>query len=291
MQSNLKKIIVFDLETGGLNHNYSSITEFAGVVIDLENLEIIDEFSVMIKPYLNLENNDKDTTKEARKIFKELAQKDLDTNIKTLEFKGQKLTLKTLDPLIESLDELYHSNIFGTFYHTFFIEELLKSDYEDIIKIYLDYCYNPQALETTHISKKMLFEKGLDIEDAFKEIIKFLTKHKVGNNKPIAAGHNIEGFDIGFFEKFFEQFDKHFSDYFNDFKIDTLRWARLWKFEMPSYALGVVGNELDITLEDAHRAIADTRVNAKILIKFLKNLRGFGTGEEKYVRRKYNFNF
>jgi DNA polymerase III alpha subunit (gram-positive type) len=73
--------------------------------------------------------------------------------------------------------------------------------------------------------------------------------------------------------------------------IDTLEWARLKWFNMSSFALGVVANEVGITLKDAHRAIHDTRANAKFFIKMLSHLRGEGTQKSNYKRRKFKMNF
>ena len=73
--------------------------------------------------------------------------------------------------------------------------------------------------------------------------------------------------------------------------IDTLEWARLKWFNMPSFALGVVANEVGITLKDAHRAIHDTRANAKFFIKMLSHLRGEGSQKSSYKRRKFSMNF
>ena len=73
--------------------------------------------------------------------------------------------------------------------------------------------------------------------------------------------------------------------------IDTLEWARLRFTEISSFSLGVCANEVGLTLKEAHRALPDTVANAKFLIKLLKSMRGEGSQETKYVRRKFNFNF
>ena len=73
--------------------------------------------------------------------------------------------------------------------------------------------------------------------------------------------------------------------------IDTLEWSRLRWFEAPSYALGVCANAVGVELKDAHRALPDTEANAEFLIKMLKGLRGEGSQETKYEKRKFNMNF
>ena len=65
-----------------------------------------------------------------------------------------------------------------------------------------------------------------------------------------------------------------------------LKW-----YSMPSYNLSSCSSEVGITLEGAHRAINDVEANAKMLIKFLRSLRGDGDGQKSYVRKKFKMNF
>lgn len=51
MKSPFKKLLVYDLETGGLDSKINPITEIAMVVVSLDTLEIVDEFSSLISPY------------------------------------------------------------------------------------------------------------------------------------------------------------------------------------------------------------------------------------------------
>jgi DNA polymerase-3 subunit alpha (Gram-positive type) len=46
-----KRIVVFDLETGGLNIDKHAISEIAMVSVDFETLEIVDTYDALIKPY------------------------------------------------------------------------------------------------------------------------------------------------------------------------------------------------------------------------------------------------
>ena len=54
MESPYKKVIVYDLETGGLKKDINAITEIAMVVVDLETLKVEETFSTIIKPMLDL---------------------------------------------------------------------------------------------------------------------------------------------------------------------------------------------------------------------------------------------
>lgn len=309
MQSPYKRIIVYDLETGGLSCKWNSITEIAMVAIDLETLSIIEEMSVMFKPRLDLTSRQADALKEAKDLFKSLKVKDEESGLNILQYKEHQITLKNLEPLIEDIKMFYEfldkrgSDIIE-------YDDLLKLDkdekYKDIITIFFNKCYHPQALEVTHIPRELLEEEGIGFEEGFAKVKGFISSHTVGNSKPIIAGHNIgslprrivrgkekgpDGFDNPFMEKFFLDNDDDFFDCINDKIIDTLKEARIKWFELPGYNLGTCANEVGLTLKEAHRALPDTLANANFLIKMLKNLRGEGNQQSKYKRKKYKFQF
>lgn len=294
MQSPLKKAIVYDLETGGLSSKYNSITEIALVALDLDSLKIIDECSILLKPRIDLSNMEEDSLLEAKSLYKRLATKDEDTGIKTLMFGKEKITLKNIEPLKESIDKFklkvkkeYKSRVLD-------MEDVfnLRMDgYEHIVNIYLDNSYNPQALEVTKIPLSLLIDEGVDYSEAFSIVNDFIKKHCVGNSKPIISGHNIKSFDNPFMEQFYKIHKGDFYKNINSLLIDTLEWARLKFWELPSFSLGVCANEVGLTLKEAHRALPDTIANAKFLLKLLKSLRGDGGKEAKNVRRKYKLNF
>ncbi len=295
MKSPYNKIVVYDLETGGLYSKYNAITEIAMVAIDLETLEIVDELDFRIFPELDLREREIDPIKEAKILFKNLGEKDSDTNIKTLKFKGQSITPKSIDPLVDAVGEFlvmvekaYPDGIISYAQYL----QLLETDFKDIAEVYFDHVYNPQALEVTKITKKMIVDEGVMPDEAFKRIDKFISDHTHGNKKPILAGHNIKKFDNDFLTKLYNKNKGNLEQVMCPTQmIDTLEWARLRWFELPNYQLGTCANAVDITLTGAHRALADTIVNAKFLIKLLKGLRGEGSQESKYVRRKFEYNF
>ena len=311
MKSPYNKIMVFDLETGGFYSKYNSITEIAMVAVDLESLEIVDELSIMLRPYLNLRNREIDPIKEAKAIFKSIATKDEETNIKTLHYKGQSITLKNLAILEEDIANFFiiyenRKTKSPIIMYDEFLELQKNEEIRDILNVYFDYCYNPQALESTNISKELLLDEGKGYEESFGKIKRMIEKHTHGNSKPIMAGHNIgslprriskkkevppNGFDNPFMEVLFEENMEDYFDMVNDKFIDTLEEARLKWYELPNYQLGTCANAVDITLSGAHRALADTTVNANLLIKMLKSLRGEGSQQSTYKRRKFDFNF
>ena len=299
MKSNLKKIIVFDLETGGLKSEINQITEFAGVVIDLETLEIVDEMSIMLEPKVFLSkmfDYDMDIMQEARLLFKELSVKDADTNKKTLYVGEDMITpisIERLCPYIEQLAEVVRSvSIPSELTHKDIEEAKAKfPNLSNILDVYFNLTYNPIALQVTHMSKDLLLKEGVDHFEATKKIEQFINSHKVGNSKPILAGHNIKNFDIPFLDALFLEHGVDRSAITNSLMMDTLEMARLRWIDMPSYSLGVCANEVGLTLKEAHRALPDTIANAKFLVKLLKTFRGEGAVEQTYTRKKFNFNF
>lgn len=293
MQSPLRTVIVYDLETGGLDFEINPITELAMVAVNLDTLEIIDELSVMLLPRMDLKEHFEEPLKEAKAIFNDVATKDETTGIKTLIYKGQSITPKNIDSLsndIEKFREYLNAKQDCVIDHNQYIT-LQDTEYSEISTLYLNRAYNKQALEVTHMSLDILLKEGVYYKDAFEKVLEFIKKHTVGNNKPIIAGHNIKSFDNKFMTKFFFDNKDNFDKHINSFMIDTLEFVRLRWSEMPSYSLGVCANALGLTLKEAHRALPDTIANAKLLIKLLKSLRGEGTKESVYIRPKFDFNF
>lgn len=300
MQSPFKKIVVYDLETGGFNYKFNSITEFAGVSVDNESLEILEEMSVIIKPYLDLSYIEISAKLEAKSLFSDLKKKDEETKVQTLKYKNKDITLKTLPTLADDIEHIFlpflknrvskKGNAGYVFTYEEYLEEL-NEDHGKIIELYFNRAYNKEALELTGLPIEKLLKEGVEREDAFNIIQNFFRKYKVGNSKPIVAGHNITKFDNDFMIKLFEDFNQDFLKSVNTFMIDTLQWAYVKWFDMSGFNLGSCVNEVGLTLKEAHRALADTVANAKFLIKMLKSLRGEGDQKSKYKRRKYKLNY
>lgn len=297
MRSKFKNFFCYDLETGGFSSEINPITEFAGVIVDNQNLEIQDQLTFLIKPYLDLSHIEHDAKKEAKTIFNNLSKTDQDTKIKSVEYMGNKLTLKTIDPLIEDIEDFLEflddriEDKKGLFFTYDEYLEMLNGEYSNVFEIYFRQAYNPSALETTHIDIDMLLNEGIEISEAATRIKEFLAKHTVGNSKPIATGHNIIDFDNPFMKNLFAKNGFDFEKCINSFMLDTYDLAQIRWFDAPAFNLGSCANELGLTLKEAHRALADATANAKVLIKMLKSLRGEGDQKSTYQRRRYKLNF
>lgn len=294
MDSPLEKIITFDLETGGFLNKTNSITEFAGVVINLADLQIIEEFTVMLHPYMDLKNALEEPNKEAKRLFNELATPGQEGQVKCLVYADKEITLKSLDVMIEDITEFnkyLEKRKSRMFVYDEYLE-LLETQYKDIAKIYFNSAYNPQALEATHMSIDMLVKEGINWKDATGKIKELIARHTHGTHKPIIAGHNIKGFDNDFMIKLFADCGFDFLKLVNTFMIDTLEWVRLRWPVLSAFSLGVCCNAVGLTLKEAHRALPDTIANARLLIKLLESMRSDGTGTgQEYKRRKFTMNF
>jgi len=296
MDSPLKKFLVFDLETGGLSYKTNSITEIAGVVVDSESLQIIEEFSVMLRPYLDLRSVLEESNKEAKRLFNELAVPGEEGRVKSLLYKDREVTLKSLEILMTDIDSfnqyLEEQKVKSRLFTYEQYLELKETVHSDIVEIYFNSCYNPQALEVTHITIEQLLKEGIEPQEACNRFKNLITSHTVGTYKPIISGHNIKGFDLPYIDKLFTDSGYEFYKLVNTFIIDTLEWVRLRWSSLSSFSLGVCANELGLTLKEAHRALPDTIANAKLLIELLKSMRNENGGQATvYVRRKLDFNY
>ena len=295
MKSNIKKIAVYDFETGGLKNGVNNITEIAIVVIDMETLKIIDKYNSLILPKMFLNHIDADPRKAAKDLFKSLGEKHPDTGIKTLKF-GEKsigphdvnLLEAHIEAFVKYLNPLDNILTLADYAH-------LPKELKAIAKAYYNYTYTPEALSLTGISSEMIIKKGVPEEVVMAEVKAFLEKHTEGNCRPVLAGHNIKKFDNPFFHTICDRNGMSLDKMVNLPQcVDTIELAKFMWTELENYTLGSCANALGIVLEGAHRALADTNVNAEVLVKMYKNLRGYGESSPnsgELSKRVFKFNF
>ena len=152
-----------------------------------------------------------------------------------------------------------------------------------------DLIYDPEAAKVSGISLSMLEEKGIPMEKAFSDIDKFLSRYIKGRNKPYLCGHNVQNFDLEFIVNLFELNKKDISKYFDDFILDTLWLSRLAIVENPKFNLAACCEYYGIEHVQAHRALTDTTVTAKLLIEILKRMRSQSV--EGKVEKKFRHTF
>lgn len=142
-----------------------------------------------------------------------------------------------------------------------------------LIKPYADdLIYSPGAEKASGISKQMCINEGIELEDVYKNIVTILKANKNGSQKPILIMQNKK-FDTPFIENLFMIFSDDLYKYIERIE-DTLHWARYKFIEKPNFKLGSIADYCDLTLTNAHRALYDTIVTAKIWVHFMKYLRG-----------------
>ena len=151
--------------------------------------------------------------------------------------------------------------------------------------------YDPKAAEASNITKQMCEEQGEDIKEVFKEILAFIKKHKNGTKKPYLAGQNIIKFDLEFIENLFEYCGHDIEKYFNEEIIDTMIWSRhRWPTE-GKHNLAVISERCGLEHTQAHRALPDTLITAKVVIQCLKNLQGQGQAVEEKKQERFRTTF
>ena len=160
------------------------------------------------------------------------------------------------------------------------------AEYSALIKPYVDLGrYTPQALAVSNITIDMLNKEGKTSSEILKEVIAFLKK-TTAKKKSIAVAHNGDAFDLPIIDKFFTDHGEDLSKYIETkTSIDTMWWMRIYKPEMAAFNLGTCLEDLSIDIQQAHRALNDTKATKSMIVKLLSNLRGVGVSSETTVKK------
>lgn len=155
----------------------------------------------------------------------------------------------------------------------------IVEEYDEVIKPYVEnYTWQSAAEQTHGLSERYLFENGVDVKDAYKAYKSLLTKYKNNKVQAVLCGHNFQGFDIPFIEGLFEFNKDNLWEYVRWVE-DTQKIAYFRAIEQENYKLGTCCTKEGVELVDAHRALTDTRANAKLFMKYIELLRGNGGGQ------------
>ena len=127
-------------------------------------------------------------------------------------------------------------------------------------------------------------EKAPLPEHVWKQFNNYVKKYSKGGftGKPIAAGHNIQGFDLAWLDEWSKRFDKKDKQQlFNGRTVlDTLNLCYLWFNNLPnapvSYSFDNLRPWLGVSNEGFHDALADVKITSDLLIRFLKLHRHYG---------------
>lgn len=137
--------------------------------------------------------------------------------------------------------------------------------------------YNPKALEVNGLTVEQLQESGDDLKNIYKEMVTLFKKYKNPRIGAVLAGHNFQPFDMPFLINMFEFCGDNIWNYVT-FVEDTMKLAWYRATEQENYKLGTCCRMEGVDLVDAHRALADTKANALLLLKYISYLRGSGEG-------------
>lgn len=142
--------------------------------------------------------------------------------------------------------------------------------------------YTSKALEINGLTMKKI-EAGTPARTVAADLKALAKKHKVGREKPILCGHNIDGFDIGMLGALLESNGvSDANSLFSTSTADTLMFAKMiWPImgseeTIVNRKLGTVCGKFDIELVDAHSAMPDTEANADMIIQIIKRMRSTG---------------
>lgn len=156
--------------------------------------------------------------------------------------------------------------------------------------------YEKKALEVHGITIAETVNKGVDIEDFVKTLIKLfknlnVTKNKHPSARPILCGHNVS-FDVAFLEVIFELCGYKLSDHVLSNNGQIIIWDSLQLSQQ--FYNKEEGKELSLNLKDcferegfgeflAHRALPDTQTTLKLLGSLVKKIRD---GKSSEIEKK-----
>ncbi len=116
----------------------------------------------------------------------------------------------------------------------------------------------PEAEKIHGLNEIFLLVNGQSIDLVIKQFLDF-----VGNS--IVVGHNIRGFDWLFIMYYTQRFNLPKPE---NKLIDTLELSRKL-LSLPSNTLSNVAGHFGFEHKDAHRAMADVEINAKVFLKLM----------------------
>lgn len=168
----------------------------------------------------------------------------------------------------------------------------LKNKYD--VEAPTEMVYEDSALEFTAITMEMLREKGVEINELARDVLKFIedvTAPKTPRNmKPVIIGQNIT-FDEAFLIQMFEytgllkelmKLVRGWVDFYGNWHpqmIDTLHLGQLalcHNSGITSYSLGIMCENLGVELDDAHDADADVTATTNVAAILTQRMRSVG---------------
>lgn len=119
-----------------------------------------------------------------------------------------------------------------------------------------------QASEIHHITDDMVQEAP-----TFEQVIPKLTDFC--DEETVLIAHNNDAFDKPFLQSEFERCNTPFPNW--KF-IDSLKWARRYRYDLPRHSLQFLREVYEIPANQAHRALDDVIVLHKVFMKMVDDL-------------------
>lgn len=166
------------------------------------------------------------------------------------------------------------------------------AEYSSLVKPYVPLDnYTPMALNVSNITIDMLDREGKDANVIIQELISFIKKNSK-KKKSILVAHNGDEFDIPIIDKFFTDHGEDLSKYVETkTSFDTMWLARAYKPTMAKFNLGSCLEDLNIDIQQAHRALNDTRATKDMFVKLMSNLRGLTSSRETINKTRIKFQY
>ncbi|KAB3536940.1 PolC-type DNA polymerase III [Alkaliphilus pronyensis] len=130
-----------------------------------------------------------------------------------------------------------------------------------------------KIVELTGINDELV-KNAPKIDEAMEKFLGFI------EDKPLVA-HNAE-FDIGFIR----ENARRLGYQLNNSSLDTLKLARLLLSKLKKHKLNIVAKELNIKLENHHRAVDDATATAEIFLKFIEMMKSKGINNLGEMNKK-----
>ena len=136
-----------------------------------------------------------------------------------------------------------------------------------------DLIYNHRATSYNGLTHQHCKENGVELKEAFHDIIKFCDQFWYANEKHVLVGHNLNHFILDFFLQLFEAHKVDPLDYFAEDYIDTLMLSKLINVGNASHSLHESCFMEQIAMSKNFDLQESARLTAKLWIKYLKKLR------------------
>ena len=162
-------------------------------------------------------------------------------------------------------------------------QSFFKFNYKDGLE------YEPQAMAVNQITREQL-EGGAEAMQIYKDLKALYTKYKNPRQGAIICGHNYTGFDHPFTVELFKYCNDDITKYVKWVE-DTQKLAYYSSLSQENYKLVTCCIDHGISIENAHRAINDTRANALLFIEYIKKLRSISVNEVKRESFRSDFRF